>query len=631
MAYNPLDVVWILLCTVLVIIMQPGFVFFETGLTRAKNSISVSIKNLADFCLVGIIFGLFGYGLMFGTSINGLIGSSLFLFDAGSNPLDQASMLFQLSFCATSVTIISGAVAERIRFVGYLITALITASCIYPITGHWIWGIKDSSQLGWLANSGFIDYAGATVVHAVGGSAALAAIIIIGPRQGRFDEDHDNSITGENYTYAAAGVFLLIMGWLGFNGGSTLATSSLLPLIFLNTLVAGVFGGLATMVLTWNKERGPNIVHIMVGILAGLVSITGTCNMVSTLSAAAIGAVGGGISLYGIHIMEKFKIDDAVGAVPVHLFPGIWGTLAVAIFSRSDSFMQGYSRLDQLFVQLTGSISAVGYSFCTMFILLTVIQKYVSLRVSPDIERIGLNAGEHGVKSEMYLFAERMHTQYTANNFSTREDINPHSDIGALQVEYNHVLDAVHTEAEQHKTIENELLLRARTDGLTQLANRHYFDEILNKEWHRAMREEKSLSLIFADIDHFKEYNDYHGHQAGDLCLINISKAISSFAHRSSDLVARYGGEEFTILLPNTNLNHAVAFAERIRAAIFALKIKRASSDIDSFVTISAGVASILPHQGNSCHRLVEMADKALYRAKRSGRNRVEAFEEPTN
>lgn len=625
MAYNPLDVVWILLCTVLVIIMQPGFVFFETGLIRAKNSVSVAIKNLADFCIVGTVFGLLGYGLMYGTSIKGLVGSSQFFFDVGPNVLDQAFMLFQLSFCATAVTIISGAVAERIRFVGYLATALITASCVYPIVGHWIWATEVHSQSnGWLANIGFLDFAGATVVHSVGGSAALAAIIVIGPRLGRFDENQSGSFGGENLTFAAAGTFLLIMGWFGFNGGSVLATSDLLPLIFLNTIVAGVFGGAATTAITWIRDRQPNIVHIMMGILAGLVAITGSCRTVTTLNAAIIGAVGGGISLCGLHILEKLKIDDAVGAVPVHLFPGIWGTLAVAIFSDRDSFLPGNSRLDQLLVQLTGVASAVAYSFCIIFILLTLINRFMSLRVSPDVERIGLNAGELGSKSELYLLAEKMQAQYTANNFSTRVDINPHSDIGALQLEYNRVLDAVHREVEKRKKVENELRLQATTDCLTQLANRQYFDETLDKEWQRAMREKKNLSLLFLDIDHFKDYNDCYGHQAGDLCLVKISKAIASFTHRTSDLVARYGGEEFTILLPNTDLNGAATFAERVRAAIIALKIKHASSNPELFVTISIGVASLQPQQGVSMRKLVKLADGALYHAKRSGRNRVE-------
>ncbi len=340
MAHNPLDVVWILLCTVLVIMMQPGFVFFETGLTRTKNSISVAIKNLADFCIVGTIFGLFGYGLMYGQSINGLVGSSQFFFDVGPNSFDQAFMLFQLSFCATAVTIISGAVAERIRFTGYLFAALITASGIYPIVGHWIWAGHDySGSKGWLENLGYLDFAGASVVHVVGGSAALAAIIVIGPRLGRFDDNQTGSFQGENLTYAVAGTFLLIMGWFGFNGGSLLGTNDLLPLVFLNTIVAGVFGGAAAMVLSWYRESQANTTHIMMGILAGLVAITGSCNMVTTLSAAIIGMIGGGISLFGLYVLDKFKIDDAVGAVPVHFFSGIWGALAVAIFSHPDSFI----------------------------------------------------------------------------------------------------------------------------------------------------------------------------------------------------------------------------------------------------------------------------------------------------
>ena len=628
MVYDSLDVVWILLCTVLVIIMQPGFVFFETGLTRSKNSISVAIKNLADFCVVGIIFGLIGYGLMYGDSLNGLVGTNGFFFDIGSSAWDQAFLLFQLSFCATAVTIISGAVAERMRFYGYLITSIITASCIYPIVGHWIWaGRGFSFSTGWLENLGFLDFAGATVVHSVGGSAALAAIIIIGPRMGRFDDSRPGSFGGDNPTFAAAGTFLLIMGWLGFNGGSVLATSELLPLVFLNTMVAGVFGGIATALVAWRNNQ-PNMIHIMMGILAGLVAITGACDMVSTLNAAIIGIVGGWTSLIGLHVLEKLKIDDAVGAVPVHLFPGIWGTISVALFGNQSNFIDGYTRLDQLLIQIAGSFSCVAYTFFAMYIVLSLIHRVYSLRVSADVERVGLNVGEHGSKSEIYLLAEKMQAQQVANNFSTRIDINPYSDIGAVQFEYNQVLDALGSEVKKRQVIEDELRLRARTDGLTQLANRQYFDEILSIEWQRAIREKKNISLIFVDIDHFKEYNDAYGHQEGDQCLVSISNIIASFAHRSVDLVARYGGEEFTILLPNTDLNGASIFAERVRAAVVALGIKHASSEIGLYVTISLGVATLHPQQRDSSRKLVEMADSALYKAKRGGRNRVEVCDQ---
>lgn len=627
MANSPLDVVWILLCTVLVIIMQPGFVFFETGLIRSKNSISVAIKNLADFRVVGIIFGLFGYGIMFGSSLKGLVGTSGFFFDAGPTAWDQAFMLFQLSFCATSVTIISGAVAERIRFNGYVITAVITALFIYPIVGHWVWAGHDHSvSQGWLESLGFLDFAGASVVHSVGGSAALAAILVIGPRMGRFDESWPESFSGDNLTFAAAGTFLLIMGWLGFNGGSLLATDEQLPLVFLNTIVAGVFGGFATTCIAWKNTQQPNIVHIMMGILAGLVAITGSCSMVTTLNAAFIGLIAGWISIAGLKILEKYEIDDAVGAVPVHLFPGVWGTVSVGLFGDETYFSEGMTRIDQLAVQLIGSISIVFYSFCFMYALLSLIDRYYSLRASPDVERVGLNVGEHGSKSEVYLFAEKMHAQHETNNFSTRIDINPYSDIGALQIEYNKVLDRVGSEVKKRKAVEDQLRLRARTDGLTQLANRQHFDESLNLEWRRAIREKKDISLIFADIDHFKEYNDAFGHQAGDRCLVRISRMIASLTHRTSDLVARYGGEEFTILLPSTDLNGATIFAESIRAAIAALEIRHASSKIEPFVTMSLGVASTRPEQGSPFQKLIEMADDSLYKAKRKGRNRVEIW-----
>ncbi|MGI9293674.1 MAG: ammonium transporter, partial [Pseudomonadales bacterium] len=357
MEYDRLDIVWMLLCTVLVIIMQPGFTFFETGLIRAKNSISVAIKNISDFCVVGTLYGLFGFGLMYGTSVGGLFGASGFFFDSGPSAWHKAFMLFQLSFCATAVTIISGAVAERMRFAGYLIVAAITATVVYPIVGHWAWAGKNSEGVsGWLETLGFVDFAGATVVRLVGGSAALAAIIIIGPRLGRFDGRWSEAFAGHNLTLTAAGTFLLVIGWFGFNGGSLLAANELLPSIFLNTVVAGAFGGVAATVISWLITGVPNVTYIMMGVLAGLVSSTASCNSVSPLSAAIIGAIGGALSLAGLKLLDKFRIDDAVGAVPVHLFAGVWGTLAIALFSDSTFLAAGDGRVYQLFVQLVGVI-----------------------------------------------------------------------------------------------------------------------------------------------------------------------------------------------------------------------------------------------------------------------------------
>lgn len=395
-----LDLLWILVATVLVFSMQSGFTLLEAGMIRAKNSYNVAIKNMADFTVAVIVFWFIGFALMFGSSTNGFAGMEGFAGTLLSSPHDLAFFMFQAMFVGTAATIVAGAVAERMKFNAYLIISVIISLLIYPVSGHWTWGsaLTGESQ-GWLEARGFLDFAGSTTVHSVGGWVALAAIILLGPRKGRFNEEgRSQPIHGHNLLISTLGVFILWFGWFGFNGGSTLALSDDVPLIFINTLLAGVAGGFTCMNLSWLLHKGRISVEATLnGILAGLVSITAGCIWVSPFSALIIGAIGGAIVMAAeVIILRAFKLDDPVGAVAVHGVGGVWGTLAVALFY---SGMSGSERMDQLMVQLTGVVSVFSWAFFTGLVSFWIIRRILHLRVSSEDEETGLNVAEHGAKT----------------------------------------------------------------------------------------------------------------------------------------------------------------------------------------------------------------------------------------
>lgn len=441
-----LDIIWIVIAAALVLLMQAGFTCLETGLVRSKNSINVAIKNLMDLCVSGAIFWLFGFGLMFGETFQGWLGTDMFVFSAATKPFVTAFFLFQLMFCGTATTIISGAVAERMSFSGYMCIALIMSSLVYPIAGHWAWaGLLTQQPEGWLAKLGFIDFAGSTVVHSVGGWCALAAIIIIGPRIGRFEQGNQR-ILGSNLPLSVLGVILLWFGWFGFNGGSTLAATENIPRILLNTCLAAIFGGLAAIIFTAIKNKYIDVIEGMNGILGGLVAITASCHIVQPLAAVIIGAIAGIIASLGGYFLEKFKLDDVVGAVPVHLFAGIWGTLSIPIFSPAESWGTGLSFSQQFSVQLLGVISIGAYAFTLSYTFLSVINRFTPLRVSRRAELDGLNISEHQASTEIYDLLSSMQQQKMRGDFSVPVKVEPFTEVGQIGRQYNHVLERVNRE-----------------------------------------------------------------------------------------------------------------------------------------------------------------------------------------
>ena len=314
-----IDILWITVCTSLVFLMQGGFLCLETGLTRSKNNINVAIKNLTDLGISIVLFWALGYGLMFGDSKGGWIGSTAFIPDLGRGDTWSAVfLLFGAMFCGTAVTIVSGAVAERLRFAGYLMIATLASSLVYPVFGHWVWnGVDSGTATGWLGARGFVDFAGTSVVHSVGGWISLAILVIIGPRSGRFPKDGPpQKIHGANLPIATLGVLLLWLGWFGFNGGSTLAMSDQVPGIIANTVFSGAAGLVAGVAIGWVVRGRPDVDLVINGSLAGLVAITASAHAVTTLSAVVIGALGGVVMVGVDHLLVRFRIDDAVGAIP---------------------------------------------------------------------------------------------------------------------------------------------------------------------------------------------------------------------------------------------------------------------------------------------------------------------------
>jgi ammonium transporter len=430
----------------LVLFMQAGFTALESGLVRSKSSINVAIKNFANFLVAASLFWLFGFAWMFGSDAGGALGSSLFAFDSRS-PFLNAFFVFQLGFIATATTLISGAVAERMRFAGYLVLAIFVAAITYPVFGHWAWGAgrvigRGSGHDGWLKELGFIDFAGSTVVHSVGGWVALAAIIVLGPRIGRFGPGAV-SIQGHDLPLTTVGVFILWVGWYGFNGGSTLRLSADVPAIILHTTLAATFGGLVGLLLTWVRDHRPDVVMIMNGALAGLVGITASANIVDAWEATVIGGIAALVMQAASVALERARIDDAVGAVPVHLAAGIWGTLAVAFFGNVHAFPHADGRLEQLGHQLTGIGVCFLWAFGVTFVVLSLVNRRFPFRVDPEGELAGLNVAEHGASTELVDLLGEMEAHRRSGELTQPVHVEPNTEVGQIAIEYNRVVAAI--------------------------------------------------------------------------------------------------------------------------------------------------------------------------------------------
>ncbi|KAA0141029.1 ammonium transporter [Gimesia chilikensis] len=439
------NTIWVLICTSLVFLMQAGFCCLESGLSRSKNSINVATKNVVDFFIGSLLFWLFGYGLMFGESFLGLIGTTGFAFaDNSTTHWATVVFLFQLVFCSTAMTISSGAVAERMRFRSYVILACAIGAVAYPVFGHWAWA-RDAAgaPAGWLGKLGFMDFAGSSVVHSVGAWSALAAVLILGPRTGRFGAGADKSrFSASNLPLAALGFLILWFGWFGFNGGSTLALNGQVPSIILNTILAGIAGGVFALLWEMFSSKQISVENIFNGSLAGLVAVTAGCNVISYPSAILIGMVAGAVMLGATYLLEKcMQVDDVVGAIPVHGFAGVWGTLAVALFAEMEHVPHGITRMHLLGIQALGAAVCFVWSFGFIWACMWTLNRFLPIRVSAGDEKIGLNVAEHGASTELHSLLETM-IAHEKGDSSSRAEVDDFTEAGIVGYQYNRVLDA---------------------------------------------------------------------------------------------------------------------------------------------------------------------------------------------
>lgn len=410
--------VWFLIGTALVFWMQAGFAMVEAGFTRAKNTGNIIMKNLMDFCIGTVMFILIGFGFLLGEDMLGLIGKPGFdIFTSYAN-FDWSNFVFNLVFCATTATIVSGAMAERTKFLSYCVYSAVISGLIYPIEAHWVWGG------GWLAQMGFHDFAGSTCIHMVGGICALIGAKILGPRIGKFHKNKDGKITrvnafpGHNLALGALGVFILWLGWYGFNGAAATSVAEL-GSIFVTTTIAPAIATVVCMIYTWIKYKHPDVSMCLNASLAGLVAVTASCDVTDALGSIIIGAVAGLLVIFGVWLLDyKLHIDDPVGAVAVHCMNGIWGTIAVGLFATdtAPAFARGFGDgvnyganqimgkglfygggFDLLVTQLIGMVTIIAFTAVTITITFLAIKAIFGLRVSAEEEITGLDATEHGL------------------------------------------------------------------------------------------------------------------------------------------------------------------------------------------------------------------------------------------
>ena len=413
-----LDTIWVVLTAAMILLMEGGFALLEAGFVRSKNSVNIIMKVFADITIGTLVFFLIGFGLMYGKDLLGFIGTSGFLMKGDLSHLDlsisiDSFWLFQGAFVIAVISIVSGAVAERINFRAYLLYILAMTAIIYPIAGHWVWGG------GWLSELGMQDFAGSAVIHALGGFSALAAAILIGPRKGKFTAEGLSSVAlPSNLPLASVGAFLLWFGWFGFNAGSTLtATDGRIGHIAIVTMLSAAAGGATTLIYTlfrYGRSDAPSVIN---GSLAGLVGITAGCAFVSDYAAILIGAVSGLLMMAATNWLEARKIDDPVGAFPVHAASGVWGTVAVGLFASEGGLFTG-GGWHLLGVQILGLVVLCTWGFVLTWVALKIINVWIPIRSTDEEQELGLDISYHGITAT-HTATEFIRVEEYYRNFDT--------------------------------------------------------------------------------------------------------------------------------------------------------------------------------------------------------------------
>ena len=531
---------WLIFSTFLVFLMQPGFMCLESGLTRTKNSINVAIKNTVDLGISILLFWAIGYGIAFGHSQFGIFGTDYFFFDPeGISARKIIFFIFQMMFCSTAATIVSGATAERMKFRSYAMVTLLVSGAIYPVFAHWAWnGYGLSDSFGWLERLGFVDFAGSTVVHSVGGWVSLAAILTIGARTGRFDAaGKSRPIYGSNLPFSILGMMLIWLGWLGFNGGSVAALTRGVALIILNTMLAGAAGMMSAGAIGWLNWKTTKVEVLINGSLAGLVSITAVCHAVEPVLAIAIGAVGGAVSMLVSYWLRCWQIDDAVDAIPVHLGGGTWGALAVALLGDLEILDTDLNRIEQFFVQLLGIAICGLWAFGVTWILLQTVNRLMPLRVSLEDEQRGLNISEHRAKNALWEMVEVMQYQAATKDLSLRVPVEPFTEIGYVADRYNRTIDSLEVSTQQLKELNADLehKVAKRTVELSQAKEKA---EVANR----------AKSSFVANMSH--ELRTPLNAILGFTQLLIRSQNLSPREHRHLEIV-KNSGEQLLSLVNN--------------------------------------------------------------------------------
>ena len=450
-----LDLVWIMVCAALVMFMQAGFTALESGLTQAKNSINVAIKNITDFIISVLTFWAVGYAIMFGVSSGGFFGTSGFGLSGMTEASDFASFAFQATFAGTAATIVSGAVAERTKFLAYVLVAVFTTCVIYPVSGHWIWNAD-----GWLAQQGMIDFAGSTVVHSLGAWVGLAGAIVVGPRLGVFGKDKKiTKIQGHSLVLAVVGVLILWFGWFGFNGGSTLTGDASIAKIIANTMLSAGAAGLSCFFISMamHERREVNVEKLLNGVVGGLVAITAGCAVVEPVGAVVIGFVAGAVLYFAEWvILNIMRVDDPVNVVAAHGICGALGTILLVFFANESALVNG-SMMDQLMVQLTGVFAVFVWGFGLGYMAFALLKAFGALRVPPEDEERGLNVSEHGASSALLDMQDAMQFIIKDGDLTRRVSVERGSEYERLGVIFNLFLDSYERAIGDIKTASTQL------------------------------------------------------------------------------------------------------------------------------------------------------------------------------